>query len=99
MGLIKNKNPNAHWLENYGYKYKPIPVAGYFPGYERVYHHEGGSECLWVNVCFSKRVVFLYNEYWCGGFLWERKLIIPSEICESDEEKFIDWLDEELNII
>lgn len=98
MGLIKNENLTLHWLEKYGFKYDSRPVASQSSGYERVYYHEDGLECLWVNVCFPKRKVFLYNEYECGGLLWEKELDIPSEIHETNEEEFIDWLDEELDI-
>lgn len=100
MGLIKDtiKLKQPHWLENYGFKYKSNPVAGWEPGYERGYYHADNSEFLWVNVCFPKRAVYLYNEYDCGGLLWERELSIPDEFSEDDEENFINWLDKELDI-
>lgn len=99
MGLIKNDVRTNDWLEKYGFEYDLSPVAGDgSPGYERGYFHCNGLEYLRVNVCFPERKVFLYNEYECGGFLWERELDIPDEIDITDEEKFIDWLDEELDI-
>ena len=98
MGLIKNTIQNCKWLETYGFEYKPNPVAGCYPGYERGYYHSNDSEYLWVTVCFPKRKVFLYNEYECGGLLWERELDIPEDINIDDEHEFINWLDDELDI-
>ena len=48
-------------------------------------YNSNGTECLWINVCFPKRKVYLYNEYECGGLLWKRELDIPDEI-ESEEK-------------
>ena len=99
MGLIKNKGRALSWLEGYGFKYDSSPVAGDgTPGYEKGYYHSNDLEYLWVTVCFPKGKVYLYNEYECGGLLWERTLDIPEYICSTDEEKFIDWLDKELEI-
>lgn len=98
MRLIKNEGHTISWLEGYGFKYDKRPVAGNYPGYERGYYHSNGSEYLWVTVCFPKRKVFLYNEYECGGRLWERELNIPDGIYSIDEEEFINWLDKELDI-
>lgn len=98
MGLIKKEDRTINWLEKYGFKYESSPVAGDgSPGYERGYYHCNDLEYLRVNVCFPKRKVFLYNEYDCGGLLWERELDIPDGIYSTDEEEFINWLDEELD--
>lgn len=96
MGLVKDCADNVIWIRKYGYKYVTNPVAGNCPGYERTYTHSNGTECLWVNVCFPKRKVYLYNEFECGGFLWEKILDIPNEIESEDEHEFIDWLDNEI---
>lgn len=96
MGLIKDNVNNINWIGKYGYKYVTNPVAGNHSGYERTYTHSNGTECLWVNVCFPKRKVYLYNEYECGGLLWERELDIPDEIESDDEYGFIDWLDDQI---
>lgn len=98
MGLIKNEVDNIDWLNKYGFIYSTNPVAGNSAGYERGYFHANDSEYLRVNVCFPNRKVYLYNEYECGGLLWERELDIPDGICSTDEEEFINWLDEELDI-
>ncbi len=98
MGLVKDCVDNIDWIRKYGFKYEKRPVAGNCPGYERAYTHSNGTECLWVNVCFSKRKVYLYNEYECGGLLWQRTLDIPYGICNKDETEFIDWLDAELDM-
>lgn len=98
MGLIKNEIQSADWLIKYGYEFTGRPVAGDCSGYERGYYHADNSEYLWVNICFPKRKVYLYNEYECGGLLWERELDIPDEIYDADEEEFINWLDNEVNI-
>ena len=99
MGLVKNSTRiNIDWLTNYGFKYNIRPVAGDCSGYERGYFHANNLEYLWVNICFPERKVYLYNEYDCGGLLWERELDIPDGINDTDEDKFIDWLDEELDI-
>lgn len=98
MGLIKDNIDKIDWLAKYGFKYTNNPVAGNSAGYERGYYHSNDLEYLWVNVCFPKRKVYLYNEYDCGGVLWERELYIPDWIYSTDEEEFIDWLDSELDI-
>lgn len=98
MGLIKREDCTINWLEKYGFKFTRNPVAGNSPGYERGYFHSNDLEYLRVNVCFPDRKVYLYNEYECGGLLWERELDIPDSIYSTDEEEFIDWLDEELDI-
>ena len=99
MGLIKSDIYNINWLSKYGFEYSSNPVAGYGnKGYERGYYHKNGLEFLWVNICFPKRKVYLYNEYECGGLLWEREIDIPERIYSTDEEEFINWLDEELYI-
>ena len=98
MGLIKNDIQNINWLSKYGFKYNKKPVAGYDSGYERGYYHADDLEYLWINICFPKRKVYLYNEYECGGLLWETELDIPSGIYSTDEEEFINWLDEELEV-
>ena len=98
MGLVKNEAQNIDWLNKYGFKYNARPVAGCYPGYERGYYHCNDLEYLWVNVCFPQRKVYLYNEYDCGGLLWEREFDIPDGIYSTDEEEFINWLDKELDI-
>jgi hypothetical protein len=99
MGLIKNGiQNNINWLNKYGFEYDEAPVAGNYSGYERGYYHKNDLEFLWINICFPKRKVYLYNEYSCGGMLWERELDIPNGIYNTDEEEFINWLDEELDI-
>lgn len=100
MGLIKKSEEHVvNWLEKHGFEYTRCPVAGDgTPGYERGYYHLNDLEYLWVNVCFPQRKVFLFNEYECGGLLWEKDLDIPDGIYSTDEKEFIDWLDEELDI-
>lgn len=98
MGLIKSDIDDVNWLSKYGFEYSNHPVAGYGnKGYERGYYHKNNLEFLRVNICFPNRKVYLYNEYECGGLLWEREIDIPDGICITDEEEFIDWLDEELD--
>ena len=97
MGLMKNNAQSIDWLIKYGFKYNKRPVARDSPGYERGYYHADNSEYLWVNICFPKRKVYLYNEYECGGLLWEKELDIPDEFSSINEEEFINWLDEELD--
>ena len=99
MGLIKNEGHALSWIEGYGFEYSKRPVAGDgTPGYEKGYYHSNDLEYLWVTVCFPKGKVYLYNEYEGGGLLWERELDIPDGIYSTDDEKFIDWLDKELDI-
>lgn len=99
MGLIKgNDVSNINWLNKYGFEYSSRCVAGEERGYERSYSHANGLEYLWVTVDFPNRKVYLYNEYDCGGWLWERELDIPDGIYSDDEDEFIEWLDGELDI-
>lgn len=99
MGLIKNDIQNMNWLNKYGFIYDKDPVAGDCSGYEKGYYHADGLEYLWINICFPERKVYLYNEYDCGGLLWETELDIPDGIYSTDEEEFINWLDEELDFL
>lgn len=103
MGLIKENANNISWLNKYGFEYSSSCVATpsnrtRTRGYERGYEHEDGLEYLWVTVDFPHRKIYLYNEYDCGGLLWERELDIPDGIYSDDEYKFIEWLDGELDI-
>lgn len=97
MGLIK-ENQKYEWLNKYNFVFVDNPVAGSIPGYENFYRHASNSECVWVTLCLPQRKVFLYNEFSCGGLLWERELDIPENINYEDEQSFIDWLDNELDI-
>ena len=54
-----------------------------------------GAYCLWVTVNFHENKLYLYNEFDCGGLLWQRDCDIPEDALE-DCDKFIDWLDEEV---
>lgn len=99
MGLIKDNIEHIGWVNKYGFKFNTSCVAGWCSGYERTYSHSDGLEYLWVTLAFPLRKVFLYNEYECGGLLWERELDIPDGIYSTDEYEFINWLDKELEYI
>ena len=95
MGLIKEADNTVDWLSKYGFRYKTNPVAGGNPGYQRGYYHANDLEFLWINICLTDRKVYLYNEYDCGGLIWERDLDIPEDV---EGEELIDWLDKELEL-
>ena len=62
-------------------------------GYVRTF--QDGDCCLWVTVSFHDNKLYLYNEFDCGGLLWQRDCDIPEDVLE-DCDKFIDWLDSEV---
>lgn len=52
-------------------------------------------EAIWITVNPQERKAHLYNEWDCGGELWQREYDIPQDVLESESE-FVDWLDEKI---
>lgn len=93
MGLFKDNiaKPNSHFLIKLGFEFGPRSGPRGEAGFTKTIHHDG--EILWITVSPHMTKVFLYNEYSCGGMLWDRVIDIPNDVV-NDKEKFIDWLDE-----
>ena len=87
---------NSLLLKEYGFSFTTNPVAGNKPGYEKTITHSNGTETLWINICVLSQKVYLYNEFECGGLLWEKEIDIP-ETMSINEDSFIDWLNEEIS--
>lgn len=60
-------------------------------GYIKTISHDE-NEVLWITIDPNHMKVYLYNEWECGGKLWDKTLDIPEEYLY-DKDKFIDWLD------
>ena len=43
--------------------------------------------------------MYLYNEYDCGGLLWDDEVYIPNNVLNSDKYEFAKWLDNEIGRI
>lgn len=97
MGIIKDSLYDSNkykFLIDLGFKYMTGPTGQ--NGFVKIINHKS-TECLWITIIPNKNKVHLYNEYDCGGLLWERTLDIPNEyIYDNDKTKFIDWLDSQV---
>ena len=91
MGLFKEsiQHNTLTFLNDLGFVLDTGPTGK--KGYVKIIDHDS-IERLWITIILSSDTVHLYNEYDCGGLLWERTLDIPHE-CINDKDKFIDWLD------
>ncbi len=96
MGLLKDsitKN-KYQFLTKLGFKFGPNSGARGEYGYTKTFHHNG-NETLWVTVSPINNKVYLYNEWDCGGMLWDREIDIPDNIMDNETE-FVEWLDEQI---
>ena len=100
MGIVMENfdKKNDHWILKYGFEYTKNMVSSQekTKGYERFYYHgEDNGYCAWVGISFEKRIVYLSNEYDCGGFcdVFDFECF-PSNLDKDDEHGFIYWLDD-----
>lgn len=101
MGRIKNlirpdNDPIAQALLGIHFQYGTGAQGQ--PGLVHTFHDNNDEECmwttiLWVTVDLKNNMVYLYNEYDCGGMLWSRDVKIPDDI-RNDTDTFMDWLDD-----
>lgn len=91
MGLFKESiyNNTLSFLNDLGFTLDSGPIGN--KGYVKIINHNS-IERLWITVIPNSATVHLYNEYDCGGLLWQRTLNIPHE-CINNKDKFVDWLD------
>lgn len=97
MGIFKdnlNLGLQYAFLINLGFKYGERNGAQGETGYTKTIHHNG-NETLWITVNPKERKVYLYNEWDCGGELWQYTYDIPQSVLENEAE-FIDWLDRKI---
>lgn len=98
MGLLKdniNKQRNIYeYLITNGFKYGTNVGPRGESGYNKTVEHNI-NEVLWITISPSDNKVYLYNEWDCGGMIWERTIDIPDNLLE-DEDSFIKWLDMEI---
>lgn len=98
MGLFKesiNMGLQYAFLFQLGFKYGNHGGAKGEAGYTKIIYHNDDSETLWITVNPVTKKLYLYNEYECGGMLWEREVDIPDNAFDN-ENNFIDWLDEQI---
>ena len=97
MGIFKN-NLNLGlqyaFLIKLGFEYGERSGAQGECDYTKTIHHNG-NETLWLTVNPKERKLYLYNEWDCGGVLWQRKHDIPQSVLDNEKD-FIDWLDEKI---
>ena len=60
-----------------------------------VYH---GSKTLWITIDTIQNKMYLYNEYDCGGMIWDDEVYLPNNVL-SDKYEFAKWLDEQIDFI
>ncbi len=95
MGIFKNSinlELQYAFLINLGFKYGERRGAQGETGYTKTIQHNEGYETLWITVNPQERKVYLYNEWDCGGELWQWEYDIPQSALNSESE-FVDWLD------
>lgn len=98
MGIFKdsiNLGLQYAFLINLGFKYGERSGALGETGYTKTIQHNEGYETLWITVNPQERKVYMYNEWDCGGELWQREYDIPQEVLENESD-FVDWLDEKI---
>lgn len=91
--VLDDKSKEQHYLIKYGFSWDNSPVAGNVPAFERGFSHNNGLEFAYVAINLACKTVSIYNEYDCGGLLWQQDDIIPDNIDTDDEKEFITWLD------
>lgn len=97
MGMFKdsvNLGLQYAFLIKLGFKYGERSGARGETGYTKTIYHSG-NETLWITVNPQERKVYLYNEWDCGGELWERTHDMPRSALKNETE-FVDWLDEKI---
>lgn len=99
MGIFKDSinfglEETIAFLIKLGFEYGKRSGAQGETGYTKIIHHNE-NETLWVTVDLISKEVHIYNEWDCGGKLWQKTLSIPQSILNSEEE-FINWLDEQI---
>lgn len=97
MGLFKeniNLKSQYSFLIQLGFRYGMNSGARGEAGYTKVMNHSG-NERLWITVNPIEKKLYLYNEWECGGMLWDRTIDIPSEDL-SDKDDLIDWIDKQI---
>lgn len=93
MGLFKdniNQDLQYTFLLNLGFKYNLYGKEDYI---KTIHHNE--IEILWITVNLQERKVYLYNEWDCGGRLWQKEYNIPQKVL-ANESDFVDWLDRKI---
>lgn len=59
-------------------------------GYVKVIYHNDDSERLWITIDTENKTLYLYNEFECGGLLWNIEVDIPNSVL-SDVGEFVEW--------
>lgn len=83
---------HVHTLINLGFVPEDGPRGE--KGYTRTIHHMK-NETLWITVSLQNNKVYLYNEWDCGGMLWDKTIDVPSEVLNS-KDTFMIWLNKQI---
>ena len=96
MGLFKEniQSYQHQFLKDLGFEFDIRSGRRGEYGYTKIIHHNS-NETLWITVDDKSNKLYLYNEWECGGMLWDRIIDIPSEVL-NDKDLFIDWIDRQI---
>lgn len=89
MGIVKDFYKNSIF-EHYGFEYGIHSGPKGEEGYTRTFKHDDGFYVLWVTI--NGRTLYLYDEYDCGGMVYEEEIHIPEEYQTNQE--VLDYVDE-----
>lgn len=84
------------FLYDLGFKYSEDGGPRGECGFTRTVHH--GHEVLWITIDTIQNKMYLYNEYDCGGMIWNKEVYVPNDVL-SDKYEFAKWLDEQIDFI
>lgn len=94
MGILKKKlnESSCNYLTKIGFQYGKRSGPQGEEGYTKtIFHNE--NEVLWITIDLFKKKVYLYNEWDCGGELWQQSYDIPESMLDNEMD-IISWLDE-----
>lgn len=85
------------FLYDLGFKYGEDSGPRGERGFTTTVQH--GHETLWITIDTIENKMYLYNEYDCGGMLWDDEVYIPNNVLNSAKYEFAKWLDNEIGRI
>lgn len=103
MGKFKNIMESTHinseiekYLLQNGFKYIQY-VYGDNYGYQRLFENiDNGLHNVYVHCDLENKMLSIYKEYECGGYVDSYECNIPEDLIVNDDvDKFIEWLDRE----
>lgn len=95
MNYFKQMAICKNFLEELGFKYGDRSGPRGERGFTTTIQH--GHETLWITVDTILNKLYLYNEYDCGGMIWDFDTIVPQNVL-SDKYAFAEWLDNQIDL-